>query len=675
MKPFVRALVFAASSWVLPSFAVGASFDCAKAVTRIENAICASAVLSQLDVELSRLYQDALLATQDIAENREEVKAAQRAWIQKTRNGCSDEACLKTVYSQRMAALKAARQERDQVKADIEAEEKAEAAHQTEAQGTQAVAPMAPPAETTSNPDAPKPAASATQPGPASSSVAAVSPASAAAVMPASTPSKNVGSEISVEPSMGAMSNISLALAFLLPIPIAWFSYKKLRSKKQPIPAIALSVVAGGAAFLAFAIAGDAATTREYKEWAAAAKEKKVLSQMAAHSHQQEQRQLADANAKTNQKAVTGEPQPLPMFKAFERMRYGATANLGPEWIRRARNETWTLIEQQIKGRPAYCLTKKNPESGIDNVSLESATACFDEETNKLVSVWVLISEPKYRDAGDMKLMRLVAAMVGNRPGLYDQTDFKAAGNLKAEWKRLSGKLEVEVGYSSIPGGITITEDSPERYISGMLPTFPMRTGWVTTNQIDSDMKAPLNAIQMRLQAIGYAVSRKANLACNSALNIFRDDMTTEEVSTIMQRARSQGCQFPSMNGELAAHRPNEPVRHVEEADPFPYTATLSCQYGQASVSIESCFASHGLNSELELRNGDDYKLLTAFDIGRHFQKYSNALIIPLRKNFEIKAQNSADSMILMLKIQDKATGEVFFQKAAGRFGVIEVRS
>lgn len=92
----VCSLIFA-----LVNPALGASFDCTKASSRIDNAICASPELSELDNKLDAVYRAALAVSTDPPGVRE----AQREWLRATRNYCSDEGCLLTVYKQRIAAL------------------------------------------------------------------------------------------------------------------------------------------------------------------------------------------------------------------------------------------------------------------------------------------------------------------------------------------------------------------------------------------------------------------------------------------------------------------------------------------------------------------------------------------------------------------------------------------
>lgn len=77
-----------------------ASFDCAKASTKVEKLICGDAALSKLDVELNAAYKTAL---QD-EKQADTVKQAQKQWM-KERNGCADAACVKGAYEARLSLL------------------------------------------------------------------------------------------------------------------------------------------------------------------------------------------------------------------------------------------------------------------------------------------------------------------------------------------------------------------------------------------------------------------------------------------------------------------------------------------------------------------------------------------------------------------------------------------
>jgi glucose/arabinose dehydrogenase len=79
-----------------------ASFDCLLARGKIETMICADAAVSSLDAQLGLAYAQALKT----AAEPQAVKAGQVAWL-KTRNACTDAACLRQAYTSRIAALQA----------------------------------------------------------------------------------------------------------------------------------------------------------------------------------------------------------------------------------------------------------------------------------------------------------------------------------------------------------------------------------------------------------------------------------------------------------------------------------------------------------------------------------------------------------------------------------------
>lgn len=76
-----------------------ASFDCAKAGTKVEKLICADWELSKLDDELAVAYAEALKSTDPAS-----IKVEQRAWI-KERNTCMNVFCIKRAYENRMRAI------------------------------------------------------------------------------------------------------------------------------------------------------------------------------------------------------------------------------------------------------------------------------------------------------------------------------------------------------------------------------------------------------------------------------------------------------------------------------------------------------------------------------------------------------------------------------------------
>lgn len=95
-----RALIIAPLVFVPAFRAYSASFDCSKASSFVENAICSNSELSALDDSLSSAYSKALKD----ADPGDEIKSSQRNWM-KNRNSCQDNACLKKAYSQRINEL------------------------------------------------------------------------------------------------------------------------------------------------------------------------------------------------------------------------------------------------------------------------------------------------------------------------------------------------------------------------------------------------------------------------------------------------------------------------------------------------------------------------------------------------------------------------------------------
>lgn len=80
-----------------------ASFDCAKAGTKVEKLICGDTELSKLDEELNTAYKTAL---QDQT-RADATKLSQKLWLQE-RNVCSDTICLQISYMNRNKHLQRA---------------------------------------------------------------------------------------------------------------------------------------------------------------------------------------------------------------------------------------------------------------------------------------------------------------------------------------------------------------------------------------------------------------------------------------------------------------------------------------------------------------------------------------------------------------------------------------
>lgn len=83
---------------------LAASFDCEKAKTEVEKAICADRELSKSDQEMADAYRAALKHAQD----REGLRREQWAWLRARDEGCGPAvACLHGLYADRLARLMA----------------------------------------------------------------------------------------------------------------------------------------------------------------------------------------------------------------------------------------------------------------------------------------------------------------------------------------------------------------------------------------------------------------------------------------------------------------------------------------------------------------------------------------------------------------------------------------
>ena len=101
-----RKIWFAATllGWVMmASYAHAASFDCAKAQSKVEHMICDNSEISKLDDKLGQDYQDVLSKTGD--EQKKQLISDQNHWLNHTRNTCRDKSCVELAYWARQAAL------------------------------------------------------------------------------------------------------------------------------------------------------------------------------------------------------------------------------------------------------------------------------------------------------------------------------------------------------------------------------------------------------------------------------------------------------------------------------------------------------------------------------------------------------------------------------------------
>lgn len=95
--------VLALGSMLIPAMLLAAGFDCARATSTTEKAICADAALSALDEHLARYYSAGRMV---LKEGASCLQSDQQRWLQR-RNACRDNACLNEAYLDRLAELDA----------------------------------------------------------------------------------------------------------------------------------------------------------------------------------------------------------------------------------------------------------------------------------------------------------------------------------------------------------------------------------------------------------------------------------------------------------------------------------------------------------------------------------------------------------------------------------------
>jgi preprotein translocase subunit SecB len=95
-------------------------------------------------------------------------------------------------------------------------------------------------------------------------------------------------------------------------------------------------------------------------------------------------------------------------------------------------------------------------------------------------------------------------------------------------------------------------------------------------------------------------------------------------------------------------------------------------------MTITACFS--GEYGSLEIRNGNEYGLYKIVQIINGMIPNSNeqrdGLVVNLRNNFEINARNGEQkNIILGVKVIQRNSGNVVFQKQVDNFGSIRVKN
>ena len=127
----------------------------------------------------------------------------------------------------------------------------------------------------------------------------------------------------------------------------------------------------------------------------------------------------------------------------------------------------------------------------------------------------------------------------------------------------------------------------------------------------------------------------------------------------------------------LAESQRQENLRIAKEkanyAKEFPYYAIIDCTYGKQATPLLSCLS--GSRSKIELRNGSQYGLYMPHEfqsIGTVGQ-YGSSLTINLRSKFSLVAENTAKYESLGVKIIDRKSDKVLWEKKVSQYDSIQV--
>jgi len=104
----------------------------------------------------------------------------------------------------------------------------------------------------------------------------------------------------------------------------------------------------------------------------------------------------------------------------------------------------------------------------------------------------------------------------------------------------------------------------------------------------------------------------------------------------------------------------------------FPYQAEISCTYGGGYLPLVVCMQKGNLTTNIEVRSGQDYSMVQFMnlDIANSISS-NNKLVVLLRSKFQIKMQNAGSVETMDLKIVDRQSNGVVYQKSAGLFDYI----
>lgn len=184
--------------------------------------------------------------------------------------------------------------------------------------------------------------------------------------------------------------------------------------------------------------------------------------------------------------------------------------------------------------------------------------------------------------------------------------------------------------------------------------------------KIDSEAKFVDARSQMLSAKYGSAE------AASDVLSFLRDKQVGEKEGKTANVVRTE--REKRERAELERRTAEQKKIQKEYASKYPYTAVISCSIGEsAPVTLNACFVSKYTQTELEIKNGTEYRMFTPHDLFDAGQITEQGLEVPLRSSFSIAAQNAGEGLLLTLRIVNNSSGKTEYKKSAAQFGLVKV--
>lgn len=284
-------------------------------------------------------------------------------------------------------------------------------------------------------------------------------------------------------------------------------------------------------------------------------------------------------------------------------------------------------------------------------------------------------------------------------PGsISSRTRFETIDALYADLQKSQGRCTTLIGNGPSLAQLKTAIDR-DKQLNGRLMPEPLSEARLLASHAEGlGFKTPEAYLFGRSIDVAEAmqVSRLQTLGINTKEQFFTarkrleqfDAASKPDVDALLQfladerEATAGGKTVKVLRAERAKREDEEARRYMaalaaeekKKAGEFPFVGLLSCSISGQKTSVQACLSSGSIQTEVELRNGDDYRMYKIHDIAQIGNWDGTDMRIDLRKNFELKAQNADKSLILTLVVKDRASGKVLFQKSAAQFGVVNVK-